>query len=267
MITKRANYSLVALGLVAGAILVGCGSPPVETTTGSAPQAMAPAGQKASAADIAAVYGSLPGIPGNAKPLADAPKAFATEGKLVAARYGPARKDPFALKPEEKNYETAQETMRVMGEMGGWVTLFTPKEEKNPDANLIIEPQPYRRLSGIIIGESVYAILDQGDGQPLIIRPGMKIPNSNWTVASIDEEKAILTRTGNTLPRTVVVRLESPPAGQGPSNTRTASPGGPGGPGGPPAGFTPPGGPGGRAGPGGRGGPGAGMPPGGPGRG
>jgi hypothetical protein len=66
----------------------------------------------------------------------------------------------------------------------------------------VVEPQPYRRLSGIVVGDSVLALIVMGDGAgPQIIRPGLRIPNSPWRVISIDEEQAVLRRDGDVLPR------------------------------------------------------------------
>ena len=133
-----------------------------------------------------------------------------------AARFG-HRADPFQLTSEEAAYDRAQNTERVMTSMGGFTTQYEvpPDETKNviPD-----EVQPYRRLAGIVIGDSVLAIIDMGDGRPAqIIRPGMKIPNTEWTVVSIDLDKAVLHRDGPVGPHTVTVRLESPPPGFGPA--------------------------------------------------
>src|SRR5262249_11073777 len=124
------------------------------------------------------------------------------------------RNDPFALMPEERRFESSQATERVLGESGSWRFDYEPPEVK--DETPVTEPQPYRRLPGVIVGESVLALIDMGDGRPLeIIRPGQRIPNSEWTVVSIDEEKAILRRPGNKLPKEIVVRLESPPFNPG----------------------------------------------------
>lgn len=144
------------------------------------------------------------------------------------------RSDPFALLSEERSFETRQTSERVLGEMGGWRFDYeAPAPVETSDAQ---EPQPYRRLAGVIVGESVLALIDMGDGRLEIIRPGQRIPNSEWTVVSIDEDKAILRRGGNRLPRQIVVRLESPPAGfgGGGGNGAGAPGGGPGMPGGGP---------------------------------
>jgi hypothetical protein len=133
---------------------------------------------------------------------------------LVASssKYG-FRPDPFALTSEETAYDREQNAERVMTTMGGFTTEFQMPEDKS----LVVtpeEPQPYRRLAGIIVGDSVLAIMDTGSGIQ-IIRPGMKVPNTEWTVVSIDQDKAVLHRDGDVRPHTVTVRLESPPAGVG----------------------------------------------------
>jgi len=179
-----------------------------------------------------------------------------TLDSLIASRSFGRRSDPFALKPGERGFERQQETLRLFGETGGFGVEYTPPVERDPAQEEVVEPQPYRRLAGVVVGDSVLAIIDMGDGSPAqIIRPGQQIPNSEWRVVSIDQDKAVLRRSGNRRPRQVVVRLESPPAGVGGGiGAPGGFPGGPGGPGGPsgPGGFGRPGG----NGPGGAGGPG-----------
>lgn len=151
------------------------------------------------------------------------------------------RTDPFALLAEEKSFEASQSSERLLSEGGSWRFDYEVPEDKNTAP--VLEEQPYRRLAGVIVGESVLALIDMGDGRPLeIIRPGQRIPNSEWTVVSIDEEKAILRRAGNKLPKQIVVRLESPPTGvggglgTGGGTGGRGGPNGPGGVGGPPKG-------------------------------
>lgn len=124
------------------------------------------------------------------------------------------RKDPFALKSNEASFDQSQSSLRVFNEIGGFSMQYNPPPEEAPSAQDIPEPQPYRRLAGVVVGDSVLALIDMGDGRPVeIIRPGQQIPNSEWTVASIDTEKAVLTRKGNQTPRRVTVKLESAPPG------------------------------------------------------
>lgn len=134
--------------------------------------------------------------------------------RLIAAsaRYG-KRSDPFALTAEETAYDKQQNMYRVFNEIGGYTTQYQapPEETKEVPPE---EAQPYRRLAGIIVGDSVLAIIDMGDGNAAtIIRPGMKIPNTEWTVVSINEDEAVLHRDGPIGPHTIHVRLETPPGG------------------------------------------------------
>jgi hypothetical protein len=166
-------------------------------------------------------------------------KQFSTLVASRSASFGPARKNPFALTREEQDFEVEQTSEQLLSQAGGFSLQYSPPADK--DAVLpYVEPQPYRRLAGIVVGDSVLAIIDMGNGQTEIIRPGMKVPNTEWTVVSIDEDKAVLRRGGNNLPKQIIVRLESPLPGTTPNVGGGA--GGPGGFGGPGGGFGGPGG-------------------------
>ncbi len=182
------------------------------------------------------------GVPPDTAP----PTEWAT---LLASHAFSTRPDPFALHPKEVAYEHQQAMERAFSTTGGFSVNFIPTVETV--VLPVVEPQPYRRLAGVIVGDSVLALIDMGDGRIQLIRPGQVI--EGWTVASIDADKAILRRSGNRLPHEVIVRLESAPFGapnQGGSRNApgTSGPGGgtPGGPnkggGGKPAGggSTPP---------------------------
>jgi hypothetical protein len=133
--------------------------------------------------------------------------------KMVQARAASfhPRGDAFALTADEKSYDYSQSAERVFSEIGGFPTYVQPSEPVAPQ--VVTEQQPYRRLSGVVVGDSVLAIIDMGNGAaPVLIRPGMHIPNTEWTVVSIDLDKAVLHRSGNVLPNTIEVRLETPPA-------------------------------------------------------
>ena len=180
--------------------------------------------------------------------------------KLVAREqsvgaFGTARSDPFALTSSERNFETTQEAERVFAGPSGFTVELTPKPQVEDEA-VAPEPQPYRRLSGIVVGDSILAILEEEGKSPVIVTPGMKIPDSEWRVVSIDQEKAVLRRSGKARPSQVIVRLEVPrpgtaaaggQAGGFPGAPGGGYPGGPGGyPGAPGGGY--PGAPGGRGG-------------------
>jgi hypothetical protein len=125
---------------------------------------------------------------------------------LIQQRHFSARPDPFALQPRERAFESNQLMEKVFQDTGRSSIMFTPVEEVVVVP--VVEPQPYRRLAGVIVGESIMALIDMGDGKLEIIRPGQTI--QGWTVASIDAEKAVLRRGGNKLPHEVVVRLQGP---------------------------------------------------------
>jgi hypothetical protein len=140
----------------------------------------------------------------------------------------PARNDPFQLHPIEQSYEVKQENMRVFASTG---QFFPALVEDQPEVITVpvVQPQPYRRLAGVMVGETVVAIIDMGDGGPMrIIRPGERVEGTEWTVYSIDSEKAVLRRTGQALPREIIVRLESPPLFR-PTGGSGGAPGGGGG--------------------------------------
>lgn len=177
--------------------------------------------------------------------------------KLAEQRPFATRGDVFALLGPERRFDQSERANRIFGQLGDFSNEYTPPEEK-PAPEEQREPQPYRRLAGILLGDSVMAIIEMESGGPQLVRPGQQIPNSEWTVVSIDSEKAILRRGGNKLPREIAVPLESRRAGAGggggsdeggggspgPGNTGIAP--GDGGP--PPEGGGIPGPPGGRGG-------------------
>jgi hypothetical protein len=154
----------------------------------------------------------LPAEAGVAVKQSADPKKFATLIASRSASFGPGRANPFALTQEEKDYELQQASERLLTSAGGFSLQYQPPAETDTVLPQV-EPQPYRRLAGIVVGDSVLAIIDLGDGRTEIIRPGMKIPNTEWTVVSIDEDKAVLRRGGKILPKEIIVRLESPPPG------------------------------------------------------
>jgi len=69
-------------------------------------------------------------------------------------------------------------------------------------------PQGWR-LSAILIGDGVGALLERAPGDTIEIRPGQQIQGTEWTVVSIDEERAVLRRSADMRPSTFVVRLQS----------------------------------------------------------
>jgi hypothetical protein len=211
------KISIQALGLISAIAAVGCSN---------ALEQPVPAAQTAPPDPIMTKADQFR-PPSAAGVKIDPPVAGGTKWvELVTSRAFSARPDPYALHPRERSFEVAQTGERIFSETGGWRDYFVPAVETVVVPE--IEPQPYRRLAGVIVGESVLALIDMGDGQLQLIRPGQEI--QGWRVASIDSDKAILVRGGNKLPHQVQVRLESPPFGGGSSGG--ANPGGSGGSGG-----------------------------------
>lgn len=153
----------------------------------------------------------------------------------MTARFG-HRNNPFALSSDEIAFDKSQFAERIVIEGGNFGELYDLPESKLPGEGIVVEQQPYRRLSGILIGDSVLAILEE-NGKSTIIRPGMLIPDTDWRVVSIDRDKAILRREGDRLPKEVEVRLEVGIPGS--SGSTFSNGGGQGGPGGGPAGDGP----------------------------
>jgi hypothetical protein len=211
---------LLALAAI-GAVMAGC-QPAEEPVAASTPVPPKPVEIK---------FTSVAGVP------EAAPAAPADVKTLTALKSFQKRPDPFALKSNERQFDRNQESLRVFGETGFTVQYQEPEEEA-PKQEDIPEPQPYRRLAGVVVGDSILALIDMGNGQLEVIRPGQQIPNSEWRVISIDSEKAVLRRSGNRTPRQIVVRLESPPPGMGGGMGQPGGfPGAPGGPGGGPGGL------------------------------
>lgn len=149
---------------------------------------------------------------------------------LIAVHSFAPRKDPFALEPVEQGYENRQEAERLVLLQGDFSAPALQLVPENTGVAPVVEPQPYRRLAGVLVGDSVLAIIEMGNGRPAeIVRPGQKIQGTDWTVVSIDQEKAVLRRGGNKLPHEVIVRLESKPFTAGTSTTTQpgANPGNP----------------------------------------
>lgn len=158
----------------------------------------------------------------------------------VASRnpYLGSRVDPMSLTSVEKQFEDDQQAERL-AQNGFFGSEYAEPVPQQPEP---VEPQPYRRLVGVAISNSIVALIDMGNGKTELIRPGQYVPGTEWFVVSIDEDKAVLRRTSRIQPREVVVRLEPAPIGSiasgaarpggPPAGAPGAGPGGPGGPGG-----------------------------------
>lgn len=183
--------------LVAGVLITaGCAAPEEETAS------VRPSGRVVKPY----VPSSAAGLPVTVKVDPNALKPLLAR----AARFG-SRSNPFLLRKDEIVFERNQTVERLFTQDGDFPVTFDPSTP--PPVVVVEEAQPYRRLSGIVIGEAVIGILET-QGQPtILIRPGQLIPGTDWTVVSLNEDRAVLRRPGNRRPNQVTVKLEQPPAG------------------------------------------------------
>lgn len=226
---------LVVIAIVAIFLLTGGGEPsPPTTATQPGPRDI----------DTGMTGGIPPATPsgGFAPPPTPAPPAPTQQGQ-VAIR---PRKDPFAPLPEE------EEAMQGDAfDPNRYFVLASPTPPPKVELPEPLEPQPLRRVAGIVLGSTVSAIIEQeGEPIPLIVQPGDMV--GEFRVAAITSDGVILRRSkGN--PREVRVPYE-PPSFGGAGGAGTGGGGAPSLPGAPGAPGAPglPGAPG--RGPGGRGG-------------
>lgn len=195
----KSRYNLFFVAALAGIALVGCNDTADPVGAGGIATVKASDFKPDSRAGVEIAPGSVD------------PAAMKT---LVASRSFAARPDPFSLLAMERIYERSQQTERLVGE-AGFSVMVDPPVERDPALDQQEEAQPYRRLAGVIVGDTVMAILMMEDGRAEIIRPGMMIPNTEWRVVSINEEYAVLRRAGNRRPNTITVPLEQDRGGFG----------------------------------------------------
>lgn len=201
---------------VGGAAVIGC------STAGAQQKPPAPTGQQAKPpAGQAAGPGpggkpAKPGAIARSRPVAGVPIRSVEDRKVVdkmwVAMKSPPRADPFALLQKERAYEAYASAQVRAQRAGTFPNYYVEPPERLQ--TFINEQQPYRRLAAVLIGESISALIDMGDGRGLQrIRPGQRIQGTEWIVSSIDADKAVLVRVPNSRkrPSEVVVRLESPP--------------------------------------------------------
>lgn len=193
-------------------------------------------------------YEGLGGPPVSPAPVGTgaAPTAPMTTGAAPPVPAQPTRvafnprRDPFAPLPEELE---AMQTEAFQPER--YFVLASPPKPPRVELPEPFEPQPRRRVAGIIIGTTISAILEQEGELPRIVYPGDMV--GEFRVAAITETGLVLKRSkGN--PREVRVPYEPPGnIGGGGGGAGQGGFGAPGAPGAPAA-------PGGAVGPGGRGG-------------
>jgi hypothetical protein len=186
------------LGALAALTAVGCAGPDPDPNNFTAPAAQDPG--PAPANEATAGVKLDPSDPGLTQ--------------LAEAKPVLVRANPFALLPVEVAYDRSQ-LAASLNESSGFYRLVGVSQEVPPQPTMRFVEEPPRRLAGIMIGETVSALIDMNDGSPMqLIRPGTEVKNAQgqttWIVESIDNERAILRRVEkNVQPTHIVVRLQN----------------------------------------------------------
>lgn len=206
---RNSSFSIggLALAAVAAIVVTGCdrrptATQPVRTTNPTTAQ-----GNGTASFDFEALYREQ-GIDAGVPISLGGPGSTDTYGLAQTSEFA-TRSNPFALLPQEYSFNREQWVERILQMQGGYSNYYVIQPEAEAEQE-IVEPTPAWRLSGIIIGEGISALLDMGPGEDLLIRPGTRIPDTEWVVVSITEEYAILERGGNRLPRRFIVPLAGP---------------------------------------------------------
>lgn len=170
------------------------GLPEDEPTAGGGPMAgpMGPMGPMGGPMAGGAGYGTR----GALQQVAEAPK----EGK-PPSKY---RVDPFKPLPWEADVSKPPILSVVPSVRLQPLPTFRPKEEEAED---ILPPQPYRRVAGIMWGQSVAAIIETQGDLPRVVKPGDSI--DGLRVARIEPNQVVLSTLGRK-PQEITVKLGAP---------------------------------------------------------
>lgn len=141
-----------------------------------------------------------PGVPMEPEVASVSPESLSENKKFSY------RSDPYALSPIEVRFDLAQYAESFLMEMDWGTPGDLSLDQVSGVVRPVIVPVPRWRLSGIIIANGVLGLLDMG-GKTITIRPGMRIPDTEWTVVSIDTQRAILRRDENRRPSEFAVNL------------------------------------------------------------
>ncbi|HLK61061.1 MAG TPA: hypothetical protein VKU00_31135 [Chthonomonadaceae bacterium] len=210
------------------------GKPPAQA--GKPPVAGAPGAQKGNKPTLAQQGAKTPGQPPTpgapgkpTDPFAGKALPSAKPGAETAAIGRPVRtnKDPFYVtwhvQPPPPYVFLEIEPVRVADD----------DVELPPVKPVTVREEPMLRVSGIMTGDGVFAILEQSGGQVDIVKPGSTVnintgqTNRSYKVVSINDDKVTLESKEGNFIFTQVVPLSDAPAGTG-AQPR-GFPGGPGG--------------------------------------
>lgn len=145
---------------------------------------------------------------GNPRPplVQDKQAIVSSAGRVYASRY-----NPFSLKSDEAIFETQIRYNLILNKLSPSYALeLVAAPPEIPVELQPMEPQPYRRVAGVIFGDSVRALIVEEGGRSYFVSPGDMI--GDWLVASIDAEKVVLERDPRKRPNRLEIRVESQPA-------------------------------------------------------
>lgn len=234
---KQNSLFILAFALLA----VGCSGPLPSVTTPTAGTVTGPDSQEPPVTADAGlpiqgreVTAATPPAPGGA-PVAPAADIFTVARGMGFA----SRRDPFALMRGEINFDREQTAARLLNESGTWRTDYEPQPDVEEDSFREPVPAPNWRVSGVVISDSVLALIDTGT-RVYDVRPGQTVPETEWVVVAIDEESVLLRHRRDVEPKEVRINLQSqifgiPGADGGQGGGGQFGPGG--GQGGPQGGF------------------------------
>jgi hypothetical protein len=161
----------------------------------------APAPAQAAGGVFSNTPGAAPGTPGAAG------KTVVSAGLPFNPRTDPT-KIPWTIPPPPPNIFAEVQPLRV-----ATYNVVTP-----PPPNTEIREVPLRRVSGIMSGDGVFAIIDNGGDDQEIVKPGMETKDG-YKVVSITQDSVKLQKTEGNIIRTQIVPLSdistNPSAGGG----------------------------------------------------
>ncbi len=226
--TRRGHLSLLGLActLLLSLPLVGCGNSDSSTDTNKTADTKKSDNNDDAPPPTAGGPAGVPGMPtGQGQQAAAAPAG--PPQKLLASTPG-VRYDPF--KP---TWSTVTPPTPVLSQIAP-VRLAVRDSQRIPQTPVIeIQEVPTRRVSGILTGNGVYALLEGPDGTK-VVKPGDDV--DGYRVASINPDSVVLKRKFDRQVFTQVVPLTDVGSGGGAPTGFSGRPGGPGGPGMGPAG-------------------------------
>lgn len=143
-------------------------------------------------------------IPAGGMNTAAAGQPGAKDGKTVAALPYNPRRDPFfvpwRVPPPPPNIFTEVQPLRV-----ATYNVVTP-----PPVDTVVREVPNRRVSGIMSGDGVFAILESGSSDPEIVKPGV-VTSDGYTVVSINSDSVKLQKKEGNIIYTQIVPLSDLP--------------------------------------------------------